>query len=224
MSKRFAVFDIDGTLIRWQLYHAIADTMVRLGYADAKIYSHVKLARMAWKRREDTDAFRTYEAQLVKAYEQVLASLTYEQFQTAAQNVFEEYKDQVYIFTRDLIRDLKTKGYLLFAISGSQIEIVKMIADYYGFDDCIGTTYEHNETGFTGKVTTHKESKHIILEQLVKNHGATYKAVANPIAMNPTGKLFEVAKDKGWTIVVERKNVIYKLEPKDGSYLLVKAD
>ncbi len=235
-QKPFAVFDIDGTLIRWQLYHAIADTMVKLGYADVDAYRKVKDTRMAWKKREETEAFHTYEEQLVKAYEQVLTTLTFEQFHTAAQTVFNEYKDQVYTYTRSLIKDLKSKGYLLFAISGSQIEIVQMIAAYYGFDDYVGSIYERGDNGFTGKVTTHRQGKHIILDQLVKKHGATYtgsyavgdsegditmlEAVENPIAMNPTRKLFAAAQKHNWKVVVERKNMVYTLEPKDGSYLL----
>jgi HAD superfamily hydrolase (TIGR01490 family) len=236
LPKPFAVFDLDGTLIRWQLYHAIADTMVKLGYADEDTYRKAKDARMAWKRREDSEAFKVYELELVKAYEAVLTKLSYEQFHRAAQMVFNEYKDQVYTYTRDLIKNLKTQGYLLFAISGSQIEIVQMIAAYYGFDDCVGSIYEKDENGFTGKVTVHREGKHIILDQLVKKHDATYaasyavgdsegditmlQAVENPIAMNPTAKLFTTAKQCNWKVVVERKNVIYELEPSNGSYLL----
>ncbi len=240
MNKPFAVFDIDGTLIRWQLYHAIADTMIKLGYADAAKYHGVKDARMAWKKRQGKEAFRAYEQQLVRAYESVLTSLTFEQFHTAAQAVFDEHKDQVYRYTRGLISQLKSQGYLLFAISGSQIEIVQMIADYYGFDDCVGSLYERSKSGFTGNVTVHGKGKHVILDQLVKKHGATYKgsyaigdsetditmleAVTNPIAMNPTKKLFETAQAKGWKVVIERKNVIYNLEPGDGSYILATAD
>ncbi len=29
MSQPFAVFDIDGTIIRWQLYHALADELAK---------------------------------------------------------------------------------------------------------------------------------------------------------------------------------------------------
>jgi phosphoserine phosphatase len=32
MSKRFAVFDLDGTLVRWQLYHALVDRLAKKGY------------------------------------------------------------------------------------------------------------------------------------------------------------------------------------------------
>lgn len=236
MKKRFAVFDIDGTLIRWQLYHATADTLVRLGHFDTDQYKSIKAARMAWKRRENDDSFKAYERQLVAIYQKSLLNLTQEQFDEAAKLVFEEYRDQVYTYTRDLIKDLKAKGYLLFAISGSQADIVSSIAGYYGFDDYIGTEYERHEGRFTGNNTLHAGSKHIILDKLVKKHGASYEgsiavgdsegdismleAVENPIAFNPTKKLLAMATQSNWSVIIERKNVVYKLEPRDGSYIL----
>jgi phosphoserine phosphatase len=45
--------------------------------------------------------------------------------------------------------------------------------------------------------------------------------VENPIAFNPEKKLFEYIGQKGWKIVVERKNMVYELENKDGKYQLV---
>ncbi|HLG91141.1 MAG TPA: hypothetical protein VI336_03240, partial [Candidatus Saccharimonadales bacterium] len=63
MKNKFAVFDIDGTLIRWQLYHAIADAMVRLGYVAPFTYQVVKDARMEWKKRSGNGSFRSYEEQ-----------------------------------------------------------------------------------------------------------------------------------------------------------------
>jgi phosphoserine phosphatase len=44
--------------------------------------------------------------------------------------------------------------------------------------------------------------------------------VEHPIAFNPEDTLFEKAKTAGWDIVIERKNVVYTLKEKDGSYLL----
>jgi HAD superfamily hydrolase (TIGR01490 family) len=237
VKKPFAVFDIDGTLIRWQLYHATADALVRLGYISKDKYQSIKDARMAWKRREGEEAFKTYESQLVSLYEKVLRNLTPGQYDEAAQAVFDEYKDQVYRYTRTLIADLKTKRYLLFAISGSQTEIVGKIAHYYGFDDYIGTVYERAEGKFTGKRKLHAGSKHVILDELVKKHGATYEgsvavgdsesditmleAVDQPIAFNPSKKLLQYVQKKGWKIVVERKNTIYELIKKDNKYTLV---
>lgn len=236
MSKPFAVFDIDGTLIRWQLYHATADALVRLGYVNKDEYQAIKDARMAWKRRENEEAFKAYEGELVRLYERTLLQVTPEQYDEAAQLVFDEYKDQVYRFTRDLIRDLKAKDYLLFAISGSQTEIVGKIARHYGFDDHIGTYYVRENGKFTGQRKLHAGSKHVILDELVKKHDATYKssvavgdsegdismleAVEQPIAFNPTKKLFAAAKNQEWKVVIERKNMIYELEKSNGSYRL----
>ena len=118
--KKFAVFDIDGTLIRWQLYHAVAEALAKQGLLDPKIHQTIKDARMRWKKRTHTDAFSDYEGRLVSAYDRLITQLTPEQMQVAANSVFNEYRDQVYTYTRDLIAQLKDRKYLLLAISGSQ--------------------------------------------------------------------------------------------------------
>jgi len=235
-ERPFAVFDIDGTLVRWQLYHAVADALAREGHIDTTAYQAIREARMNWKRRTGPEAYKQYEQQLVNAYEALLGQLDIEQFETAAQAVFEEYKDQVYTYTRDLIRLLKDRNYLLFAISNSQIEIVKKVAQYYGFDDYVGAVYEQNSGRFTGKVTVHLHDKDAVLNDLVAKHKASWegslavgdsasdipmlKLVQQPVAFNPEKKLFDEATMHGWKIVIERKNMVYKLEAKHGTYLL----
>lgn len=235
-GRPFAVFDIDGTLVRWQLYHAIADELVRLGHIKAADFKAVKDARMQWKRRSGPEAYKIYERQLVKAYEKMLLDLSVPHFHQAVDNVFRKYKDQVYIYTRDLIKALKKRGYLIFAISNSQIEIVSKIADYYGFDESVGTNYHHDDRRFSGAATIPLGDKHRILARLVKKYGSNYsgsvavgdstsdikmlEAVEEPIAFNPERPLFEYAQNQGWQIVVERKNMVYELEPRDGKYFL----
>ena len=234
--NKFAVFDIDGTLIRWQLYHAIADALARLGYFDSEKFSQVRQARMIWKQRASDQSFKAYEGQLVTSYEAILGQLTVDQFEEAVDLVFDEYKDQVYAYTRDLLKSLKDEGYLLFAISNSQIEIVNKIADYYGFDDCIGAVYGRSGNKFNGQKTVYLTDKDRILKELVTKHKADWEGsiavgdsasdismlsiVERPIAFNPEKKLFEAARTKGWEIVLERKNVTYQLKDVDGKYLL----
>ena len=71
-ERPFAVFDIDGTLIRWQLYHAIADKLVSLGFIAPVKFQGIKDSRMVWKRREDSESFKRYELELVKLYTNIL--------------------------------------------------------------------------------------------------------------------------------------------------------
>jgi HAD superfamily phosphoserine phosphatase-like hydrolase len=240
VHRPFAAFDIDGTLIRWQLYHALADNLVKLGFIAPIRFQAIKDARMVWKRRESRESFKQYELQLVRLYDEILSEITYEQFQRTAEAVFDEYKDQVYIYTRRLLETLKQQGYLLFAISGSQQEIIKKMASYYGFNDFVSRVDEHADNHFTGISTTPIFNKDEILKRLVKKHKTGFagsivvgdsagdakmlELAEQPIAFNPEAKLFKIAQDKGWKVVVERKNMIYELESHNGKYQLVKAN
>ena len=236
-GRPFAVFDIDGTLIRWQLYHAVADSLVSLGFISHEKFQSIKDARMVWKRRETPDSFRNYELELVELYVDILANITTDQFDKAAQAVFDEYKDQAYAYTRNLIKDLKKQNYLIFAISGSQTEIVSKMASHYGFDGFVGREDERVGNKFSGKSTTPIFAKDKSLKQLVKSHRASYSGsigagdshsdikmlelVEEPIAFNPERSLFEHAKRSKWKIVIERKNMIYELDAGDGNtYIL----
>jgi HAD superfamily hydrolase (TIGR01490 family) len=237
--RKFAVFDIDGTLIRWQLYHAIADSLAQKGHINPESYQAMRQSRMAWKKRAG-GTFKDYEKQVIDIYEAVLQTLSFEQLEEAIDAVFEEYKDQVYTYTRDLIANLKKKDYLLFAISGSQTEIVAKIADYYGFDDYIGTVYERTKSSFSGQKTIGSFEKDKTLKQLVKKHGGGWEdslaigdshsdismleLVEQPVAFNPEANLFKHAKAKGWKVVIERKNMVYQLEMADGKYQLAKTN
>lgn len=237
MSRPFAVFDIDGTLIRWQLYHALADELVQRGRLDTKQFQKVRVARMAWKKRAEGESFDKYEQELIDLVNVGITGIRVEDLRQACQSVIEEYKDQVYIYTRDLIRDLKAKNYLLFAISASQAEIVGLLAKYYGFDDYGGSIYETKDGLFTGRIDVlRQERKPEYLKELVAKHGASWygsiavgdsegdipmlKVVKQPIAFNPTEKLFDHAKQQSWPIVVERKNMVYKLRSQNGQYQL----
>jgi HAD superfamily hydrolase (TIGR01490 family) len=229
MSQPFAAFDIDGTVIRWQLYHAMVDALLRQGFIDAERFETVRIARMNWKRRLDSDAFNDYEAQLVKVFHEALKGLPVNMLEMAAQTVFGEYKEQVYTYTRDLIHDLKQQDYLIFVISGSPSLIVKKLAAYYNFDDFAATNYPERNGYFTGERDTTVGKKAELLQQLITRHGldsknsigvgdsegdiAMLELCERPIAFNPSKRLLEHAKDKNWEIVVERKNVIYTMKP-----------
>lgn len=235
-QRPFAVFDIDGTLIRWQLYHAVVDRMAKENLLGKHAHQTLHEARMVWKRREHPDAFLEYEQALVKIYEEALPDVTTEQFDAVAAQVAEEYKTQVYTYTRQLAADLKQQGYLLFAISGSHQELLRYVADQYGFDDCIGTVYERGGKRFTGQKFIGSFDKRASLEKLIQKHGvsksgsmgvgdsksdvAFLEMVEQPIAFNPNRELFDVARRRGWKIVIERKNVVYTLEPRNGSFVL----
>jgi FMN phosphatase YigB (HAD superfamily) len=93
----FAAFDIDGTLIRWQLYHAIVDELAKLGYLSGKDFEAIRVARRDWKTRAPQASFKSYENELVNVYRANLAAIEPARIDEATEKVFDEYKDQVYI-------------------------------------------------------------------------------------------------------------------------------
>jgi HAD superfamily hydrolase (TIGR01490 family) len=248
MTKRpFAVFDIDGTLIRWQLYHAVADKLAKHGALRAADFDKVRASRMTWKNRSSEQSFDHYEQQLVALVNDAINSISVQEVEAAYDEVITEYRDQVYTYTRDLIDQLRRQNYLLFAISGSQVEMVKLLAEHYGFDDYGGTVYERQGDRFTGRnEPLRSDRKPTYLKELVKKHGAGWQGsvgvgdsesdiamlslVERPIAFNPTKQLFQHAAQHGWEVVLERKNMVYELQPpkskkgKDGSYLLAQTN
>lgn len=234
--RKFAVFDIDGTLIRWQLYHVVVDRLAQAGILKKNGWENIQQARMAWKRRENPEGFHQYEQILINEFEKTITDTDPTTFDKLAAQVIEEYKDQVYTYTRQLIRDFRQKQYVLLAISGSHRELVEQIALHYGFDDFIATNYERIATGFTGNKSVPSFDKKTALQSLITKHQLTttdsyaigdslsdasmLEMVENPIVFNPDQKLYQHARTHGWKIVIERKNVIYTLEKHNGSYKL----
>lgn len=234
--RPYAAFDIDGTLIRWQLYHALNDALAKRGLIDQNAFASVREARMNWKRRSGDTAFNSYEMEMVRVFDEHLSQMRYSDVQEVTDAVIEEYKDQVYTYTRDLIKELKSQDYLLFAVSGSPRFIVEPLATHYGFDDVVGTHYATKNGVFTGEKDLSLGRKPELLRKLIVKYEAIsdgsvavgdsggdasmLEMVEQPIAFNPDKKLFQRAKQQGWRIVVERKNMIYKLEQGDESYVL----
>lgn len=234
--KKFAVFDIDGTLIRWQLYHSIVDKLHKSGYISEADFTKVFESRLDWKMRKPDATFAQYEKTIVGVYEKTLKKIDHKTFLKAAGSAFDEHREQVYTYTRGILAELKTKGYVLLAISGSQVEIVEMVARYWDFDDWVGTVYEVKDNKFTGKVNVASKDKKKVLTALIAKHGLSYadsvavgdsesdipmlEMVTRPIAFNPTMGLLARAKKSKWPIVLERKNAVYKLEYASGRYVL----
>lgn len=235
--NKFAVFDIDGTLIRWQLYHAIVQELAARGHLGSDALDTINRSRKVWKHRTHSESFREYEGVLITTYLEGIAGLDVSEYKSVVNSVFEEYRDQVYTYTRDLVHELKQQGYMLFAISGSQQEIIERLAAYYGFDDVVGGKFEQVNGVFTGTFETAFNRKGEVLASLVSKHGVTYdgsigvgdsesdiamlEMTERPIAFNPSRGFCDEAKRRKWPIIIERKNVVYKLEANpDGSYRL----
>lgn len=228
MSKqKFAAFDIDGTLFRSGLYHEVAYELMKAGVLPDTILEQTTAANREWRHRTHGNAFQEFEMLLVNSVDHALPHLRIADYEQAAQRVIRKRADNVYVYTRDLIKRLKDDGYFIIAISGSQIELVEPFAKKYGFDAWIGQQWERGDEFFTGNIVKTHTGKDIILKRLIDEYDLTLKdsvaigdsngdvgmlsMVDHPIAFNPTYELYEKAVKHGWQITIERKNVMYSM-------------
>jgi HAD superfamily hydrolase (TIGR01490 family) len=234
--KKFAAFDIDGTIFRSGLYREIVYELLSKEQIPADIVKEFADLETDWRKRRSDNAFKNYEQAMAEAVDKVLPQIKIVDFEKAAVNVFERLGEYVYAYTRDLVAQLKSEGYTMIAISGSQEELVKPFAEKYGFDIWIGQHYSRGEEYFTGEIHKTHNGKDVILRQIVFENGLDFSGsiavgdskgdigmlsiVENPIAFNPEKGLFEEAKKQGWKIVVERKNMVYEMHPHEQYYVL----
>lgn len=233
MSQKFAAFDIDGTLFRWQLFHELVFELRKQGLINADMLDE---AFAKWRALEST--WQDYESAIVAAISADIKNISPAQLQAAAQTVNEHSGHKVHAYTSNLAKKLKADGYTLVAISGSQQQIAELFAKRYGFDHCIGMVYERDAKGnFTGNYERFVVGRKAeIIKTFIAEHNLTLtgsyavgdssgdismlELAENPVAFNPDETLIEAAKANGWPIVIERKNIAYKLESSPNGYTL----
>jgi HAD superfamily hydrolase (TIGR01490 family) len=225
--RKFAVFDIDGTIFRSSLYIEIVYELARRNIINLP-QAELDTAYEHWASRND-QGYITYRNQMVDMLESQIKGMNVEDFEKAASRVIDAQVEHVYVYTRKLIRQLKKEEYFLIALSGSQQELVARFAHHWKFDAYIGQTYHQKDGVFTGHVSKTHEAKDTLLKPLMQKHQLTRKGsiavgdtegdiemlafVERPIAFNPNRKLYKHAVTEGWEIIVERKDMIYKFGP-----------
>ena len=226
-KSKLAIFDIDGTVFRKNLHFELLSELSWRGIFSkdsrkvlVKIYAN-------WLERRGT--YEEYRKKIVSMYEKELKGCSQKDIAVASRKVADFNKDRTYIFSENLMKKLRRGGYIIIAISGSPVEIVKEYNKFMKFDEVFGSVYETDGKGrYTGK-TIFEPVKHKghLVGQYISEKKLTLKGsygvgdtesdisflkmVDHPIAFNPNMNLEKVARRKGWQIVVEKKDVVYDI-------------
>lgn len=227
-KKKVAFFDIDGTIFRWSLFIDYVEKLIEKDVLPKSLKDSYKKEYQAWLNREGS--YEDYLKAMIQAFDENIKGVHIEDFKLAVKEALQGKEKRVYVFTRDLILKLKKKNYFLVAITRSAKIAADIFAQSLDFDKVYGVRFEIDSEGFfTGKILD-KEifNKGSIVKRVVEKENLSLKdsyavgdtdsdipmleLVDNPIVFNPNGKLFNYAKDKKWTIIVERKDVIYNLD------------
>ena len=226
--KKVAIFDIDGTIFRSSLLIELVNVLIDDKIFPEKARLEYEKEYLTWLDRRGS--YQDYIQAMVDVFMKYIKGVRQEDLMSAAKEVMVHHKDRVYRYTRDLTSKLKKDGYYLLAISHSPKMIAEEFAKSLHFDKVYGTLYEIDAAGkFTGKILEEELifNKVKILERAVLKENLTLEdsvgvgdtegditllsKVVNPICFNPNSLLYKHAQEKGWKVVVERKDVIYEL-------------
>jgi HAD superfamily hydrolase (TIGR01490 family) len=223
-----AVFDVDGTLFRRGLLPALTRRLVNEGVFSERVREELSEDYYAWVERRGS--YDTYDRLVMDLFLRELEGISVAELQRCARVEVETHGRRVHIYTRDVALRLREAGYQLIAISGSPQEILDLFLKPLGFDRAWGTVLAKDDQGrYTGEVLEDPfKNKRRVLEGFVRDAGVSLEGsvgmgdtlsdvgfldvVRTPIAFNPNRDLFDVARERGWPIVVERKDVIYNLQ------------
>lgn len=226
-ESKFAVFDVDGTIFRSNLLRELVEKCIeeKLFPARARVLYSEEFQR--WLERHGS--YEDFINKTVETYRGHIKGVRLAAIMEVVDRLMLFHKNQVYRYTRDLVLKLK-KTHFLLAISDAPYHIVEPFCRAWGFQKIYGMMYEVDENQvFTGEVE-HEDlmyHKGRVLARAVQKEKLTLegsvgvgdsesdipmlKMVTRPIAFNPNKKLYQAAKRNGWEIVVERKDMIYKL-------------
>ena len=227
-QRKVAIFDIDGTIFRSSLLIELVEALIADGLFPASVRKSYEREFKHWLERDDT--YEKYITAVVAVFNKNIKGVSYGAFIDSGKKMVEKNNNKVYRYTRDLIKDLKKRGYYLLAISQSPKSILDPFCQKLGFDKVYGRMYELGPTDcFTGRVTDEHliANKANIVKRAIEKENLTLKnsfavgdtdddismleLVENPICFNPNQKLYRYAKLNKWKVVVERKDVIYDM-------------
>ncbi len=227
-KSKVAIFDIDGTIFRSSLLIEVVLALIEAGFFPKKVQYVYARSYQEWLDRKDS--YENYIMDVVRVFEENIKNLQHRDFVKIAKQTVLLNRNKTYVYTRDLIKDLKKKGYFILAISHSPKEILDEFCGQWGFDKVYGRVYEVGVSGkFTGNTLYLDEisDKAKILKRFIEKENLSLADsvgvgdsesdikfltfVENPICFNPNSRLYLHAKKHGWKVVVERKDVVYEI-------------
>ena len=236
MKTKAAFFDIDGTIFRNSLMIEHFQKLITFEVIDPEVwYTKVKKVYLEWEKRYGD--FEEYLEILATVYLEELKGFNKSYIEYIADHVIKSNGDMIYKYSRNQIEYHKKQNHKVFFISGSPDFLVSRMAEKYEATDFRGSIYKVDlQNRFTGEIVKmwDSESKLRELNNLIKAYDvdldnsyaygdttgdfSMLKMVGNPVAINPNRALLLSIRDdeelcKKATIIVERKNVIYKLDP-----------
>lgn len=231
-----AFFDIDGTLYRNSLLIENFKKLIKYEIVDEMVWlDRVRKPFQEWAIRKGD--YENYLEDVAAAYKDAMIGLDERTIEFLAEQTIEQNWEKTYVFTRERIHDHLEQGHKVVFISGSPDFLVAKMAAHYGVEDFMASHYVFDgDKRFTGEVKPMWDAtnKRIAIMSFVERYNidlsqsyaygdtlgdlTMLEMVGHPVAINPNRNLFRVIRQdeklkQRITVVVERKDMIYRIDP-----------
>jgi HAD superfamily hydrolase (TIGR01490 family) len=226
--RKFASFDVDGTIFRSSLLIELVEELIEAKIFPPESRLDYQLPFQHWLDREDD--YEKYIGAVVEVFVKNIKGVYYGDFADVVKKLINEKKNRTYVYTKQLVKNLKDRDYFLLAISHSPKGVLDSFCHELGFDKVYGRFYELGPGDkFTGGIVDEHliANKANIVKRAVEKENLTFEnsiavgdtegdismleLVEKPICFNPNAKLYRYAKINNWPVIVERKDVIYRI-------------
>lgn len=212
-----AFFDLDKTVIARSSVLAFGQPLYREGLLShsallKSIYGQA-IYRLGGASQQRMDKARDSMLSLTRGWEQA-------RVKTIVRDTFEKILAPIiYAEALELFDEHHDAGRKVFLVSSSPVEIVSLLSEYLGADECIASHGRIDEQGrYTGelefyaygphKVTAIREAAGRLGIDLENSYAYSdsvtdvpmLEAVGHPVAVNPDRELARVARQRGWEI------------------------
>ena len=234
MKKIGAFFDIDGTIARESLMIEHFKRLIKYDIIDESVWvGSVRKLYTDYVNRYG--AYDTYIEGLADKYITDLRGFDVDYNKFIAKQSVNKVCERVYLFSRKQLEFHKNNGHLIFFISGSPDFLVEEMANKYSVQEYRATKYYYDsDRKFTGEISPmwDSENKYLVCQELIEKYKIDEKnsyaygdttgdlsmlrLFGNSYTINPSSRLLEQIRldeelSKKVNIIVERKDVIYKL-------------
>ena len=215
LMKELVIFDVDETIVHGQsqeLFLRYLLKIKRIGY-----FFYLKL--LTWFVLYKIGIIKDPKKPMVYAYS-FLKGKSVAEIAWLAHDFFERtLKSAIYPRAIDIIREHKNMGRIVVLVSNSIEQIVKELADYLHIDSYITTTLETKDGYYTGVIhgMVYGNYKTEVVNKFIKENDLNLETawaygdhisdqpllsiVANPVVVNPSPALMEIAQKKHWPIM-----------------------
>lgn len=215
-----AVLDVDGTLFPGALGVELLRELMRAETCNQAAAERVLEVLAQYRSREI--GFERMAERAYQAFAEALAGHETAVVEAHARKLWATQRERLFEFVPTLISSLRARGYAIMLISGSPLEVVRLVADELDIPEAYGAVFTREHGRYTGAIDLSSgvpgEKARIfaaatrdrdICLQLSFAIGdsltdvALFERVGLPLAFEPEPELSTIARARGWAIATQ---------------------